>query len=224
MSTIGIEGTVVDTLLEQPQHQPGEALHAHVKINTGRRSARIDAIKFAVWSQAGKQEPVQIAHCVLAERLTVAANSEQRVPVQLRLPHYTPISVGGVRTWLQTDLDIPMAPDPQDTDDIDIVANNEQQQVFAALADIGFTLISATIEPLPQQSRYQVPFLQQFRFRADSGCPFAGELELSWEPGHSELSLQLSLWPSHGEPRHLQLQIRPPVKARLESQLQQLLN
>ncbi|WP_298441224.1 sporulation protein [uncultured Ferrimonas sp.] len=224
MSTIGINGTRVDTLLEQQQHQPGEPLHAKVQINGGNRAAKVDAVKFSVWTQAQSQPPVQIAHCVIAEQLRIDANSEQRLPVQLSLPDFTPLSLGGVSTWLQTELDIPLAPDPQDTDAIEIVATEEQQQVFALMQELGYQLDHTELEPLPQQSRYQVPFLQQFHFHPQAGSHYHSRLQIAWEPNNSEFELLITEETSAGSTLNHRLEVREPVQARLHSQLKQLLD
>ncbi|QIZ77159.1 sporulation protein [Ferrimonas lipolytica] len=223
MSTIGFNGIRVDTLLEQEQHHPGETLHAQVKIDGGRNDSRIDAIKFSVWTQATNQTPVQIAHCTLAEQLTIAANSELFIPVKLALPSFTPLSVGGVKTWLQTELDVPMAPDPQDTDAIEIVAIEQQQQVFAAMSELCFTLTHTELEPLPQQSRYQVPFLQQFYFESGKDCNYAGILQLAWEPDRNGVELLVTQQMPLGQNLNHRLDIREPVQPRLVAQLNQLL-
>lgn len=223
IATFGFEGAKVDTLLAEQRFSPGAELNAKVQINTANRAIRIDGIRFSVWSQAEESKPVQIAHCVVGEKLQVESNQELFIPVTLALPDYTPLSLAGIKTWLHTELDIPLAPDPQDTDPIEILADTQHQPLFDALDELGYQLKRSDLEALPQQSRYKAPFVQQFHFAPTDNAVSSSELQLFWHTHGGETELLITEIRRLGQQRSHSLELHNLTKASLVAELKQRL-
>jgi len=98
--------------------------------------------------------------------------------------------------WVETELDIYLAVDPEDKDYLEVKPTPRLQAVFDAMDDLGFSLRTAECEADPY-GRYASGqrFIQEFEFRANSG-PFHGsldEVELVALPDRESLTVFLEV-------------------------------
>lgn len=135
---------------------------------------------------------MDIKKYTLADGLTIEPEQEETRSVSLDIPYTTPVTLGNVDVWVETELDIKMAVDPEDKDYLNVRPTPRLQAVFDALDELGFSLHSAECEADPHSYfTSQRRFIQEFEFRPTSG-EFRGTLdELEVIPRPSAESLEL---------------------------------
>ncbi|MFB6176485.1 MAG: sporulation protein [Halobaculum sp.] len=187
LASIGIGNASVDTVLPNESVSPGETV--------GNATQEIGTIRFEIETRYRTEDgyrEVDLDRFTLAENLTITPDTEETRSVTFDIPYDTPVTLGGVEVWIETELDIDMAVDPEDVDYLDVRPTERLQTVFDAMDELGFSLRTAECEADPY-GRYTAgrPFVQEFEFRP-SGGPFRGdldELELVPVPGPDELEL-----------------------------------
>ncbi|MFB6161118.1 MAG: sporulation protein [Haloferacaceae archaeon] len=195
LASIGIGNASVDTVLPSETVRPGDSVDADVHITGGNVEQEVGRIRFEVETRYRTDEgyrEADVDRYAIADDLTIEPDREETRSVTLDIPHTTPVTVGGVDVWIETELDIDLAVDPEDTDYLDVRPTPRLQAVFDAMDDLGFSLRNSECEADPR-GRYATgrPFVQEFEFRANAG-PFRGDLdevELVARPGPEELAL-----------------------------------
>ena len=199
LASIGIGNATVDTVLPSETVRPGETVDADVHITGGNAEQDVGTIRFELETRyrtdEGYQE-VDIDRFTLADGLTIDPDQEETRQVSIDIPYATPVTVGGIDVWVETELDIDLAVDPEDKDYLGVQPTPRLQTVFDAMDDLGFSLRTAECEADPY-GRYTTgrAFIQEFEFRAQSG-PFRDaldEIELIAQPGPDELGLFLEV-------------------------------
>ena len=215
LSSVGIGSAKVDTVLQDENYVPGEVMSAVVKVSGGSTEQEIDGLYFAinatyettreveVEGEDGEAETheetvsqtVTLAEAEIAEGFTVGPGEEKEIPVSLALPYHTPLSAGAVSVWVQTGLDIKMAVDPGDRDEIEVVPGEAMGALFEALVALGFAFSEAECEEAPRGFPGNPPIVQEFEFKPVSGT-FRGrldEVELLCrpEPGGVEVFMEV---------------------------------
>jgi sporulation-control protein len=199
LARIGVGNATVDTVLPSETVRPGETVDAEVRITGGNVAQEIGTIRFELETRYRTDDgyrEIDIDRFTLAEGLTIEPGQEETRPVSITIPYATPVTVGGVAVWVETELDIEMAVDPEDKDYLDVRPTPRLQAVFDAMDDLGFSLRSAECEADPY-GRYGSGhrFIQEFEFEATGGR-FRGavdEIELVARPGPDELTLFLEV-------------------------------
>lgn len=195
LASIGIGNATVDTVLPSETVRPGETVDAQVRIVGGNATQEVGSIRFELETRAKTDDSyreVDIDRFTLAEGLTIEPGQEEIRPVSIDIPYATPVTMGNVDVWVETELDIDLAVDPEDTDYLDVRPTERLGTVFDAMDELGFSLRTAECEVDPY-GRYTSSgrFVQEFEFRPGSGR-FRGELdevELVARPGPDELEL-----------------------------------
>ncbi|GAB3674191.1 sporulation protein [Halopiger thermotolerans] len=195
LASIGIGNATVDTVLPTETVRPGETIDADVHITGGNAEQEVGAIRFELETRYltddGYRE-ADIDRFTLTEGLTIEPDREETRSVSIDVPYETPVTVGGVDVWIETELDIDLAVDPEDQDYLEVRPTPRLQTVFDAMDDLGFSLRTAECEADPY-GRYAGGrrFIQEFEFDATGGR-FRGQLdevELVAQPGPDELEL-----------------------------------
>lgn len=195
LASIGIGNASVDTVLPSETVRPGETIDADVHIAGGNAEQEVGTIRFEIETRYRTDEgyvEVDVDRFTLAEGLTIEPGQEETRPVTIDVPYETPVTMGGVEVWIETELDIDLAVDPEDRDYLDVQPTSRLQAVFDAMEELGFSLRTAECEADPY-GRYSsgARFVQEFEFRPSSGR-FRGaldEVELVARPGPDELDL-----------------------------------
>jgi sporulation-control protein len=195
LSSIGIGSAKVDTVLEDDEFDPGDEVDAVIKITGGSIEQEIDGLYLTINStyesvirvpsdddeDEGEMEErevnrtAQLVKIQVAEAFTIGPGEEREIPISFDLPYYTPLTLGKTKVWVATGLDIKRAIDPGDRDYIHVVPGPLVQALFDALDDLGFELMEADCEEVERRSSDELPFLQEFEYKAFSG-PFRGRL------------------------------------------------
>ncbi|MFB6123452.1 MAG: sporulation protein [Haloferacaceae archaeon] len=195
LASLGIGNATVDTVLPTETVRPGETVDADVHVVGGNAEQEVGTIRFELETRYRTEEGYQEADVdrfTLAEGLTIEPGQEETRSVSIDVPYATPVTVGGVDVWVETELDIDMALDPEDKDYLDVRPTPRLQTVFDAMDDLGFSLHDAECEADPY-GRYTAGqrFVQEFEFRANAGRfrDDLDEVELVARPGPDELTL-----------------------------------
>lgn len=194
LASIGIGNASVDTVLPSETVQPGETVDAEVQITGGNVEQEIGTIRFEIETQYHTDDgyrEADIDRFTLAEGLTIAPDEDETRQVSIDIPYETPVTMGDATVWIETELDIDLAVDPEDKDYLDVRPTDRLQAAFDAMEALGFSLSTADCEADPHGRYTSGRFVQEFEFRVDSG-PFRGDLdevELVARPGPDALDL-----------------------------------
>lgn len=180
LASIGIGNATVDTVLPSGSVTPGETVDAEVHVAGGSTEQEVGAIRFEIETQYRTEDgyrEADVHRFGLTDDLTVEPDDERTFPVEIEVPYGTPVTVGNVDVWVETELDIDWAVDPEDKDYLDVEPTPRLRAAFDALEDLGFSFYSAECEADPY-GRYGAgqSFVQEFEFRPQAG-PFRGDLD-----------------------------------------------
>lgn len=194
LTTIGIGNATVDTVLPSATVTPGDTIEAELRIEGGdaeQAVRRID-LAFATYyhTDEGRHEGT-VDTVRLSDGFTIEPGASRRVPTTLQVPWGTPLTLGGVDVWLETELDV-AGVDPTDRDHLDVAPTDRMRAVFDAAEALGLSLRTARNESLRGLTR---TFAQEFGFRPTAG-PFADavdELALVLEPSADHLTVYVEV-------------------------------
>ncbi|MFC4356900.1 sporulation protein [Halobium salinum] len=194
LASIGIGNATVDTVLPTDSVVPGETVDAEVHVVGGNADQTVDAVRFEVETRVRTEDgydDVDVGRLTLTDGFTVEAGAEKTIPATVEIPFHTPVTLGNVDVWVETELDIARAVDPEDRDSLDVRPTPRMRALFDAMERLGFRLHTADCEADPY-GRYVSGrrFVQEFEYRPDGGA-FAGrldEVELVLDPGPDALT------------------------------------
>lgn len=199
LASVGIGNASVDTVLPSETVVPGETVTADVQIRGGDVRQEVGTVRIEIetryLTEDGYRE-ADLDRFVVAEDLTVEPDEETVRETTFQVPYHTPVTMGDAEVWVETELDIDLAVDPEDTDYLEVRPTPRLQAVFDAMDELGFSLRTADCEADPY-GRYTdgLGFFQEFEFRADGGR-FRGdvdEVELVARPGPDALDLYVEV-------------------------------
>lgn len=174
LAGFGIGAAQVTTHIQNSTLAPGETLYGTVEIRGGSVAQGITELTLAI-ETAYKREindaAVWQTYTLVQQRLSdtfvVQPGQTLTFPFALPLPSTTPLSIGFQQVNVRTNLAVPNAVDPSDTDPIFVQPHPLMQQVFSALETLGCRLYGAECKG----SRYAhggLPFVQEFEFHPGS--------------------------------------------------------
>ncbi|MEZ3143658.1 sporulation protein [Halobaculum sp. MBLA0143] len=195
IASVGIGNASVDTVLPSETVVPGETVTADVQIAGGDVQQEVGSVRIEIETRYLTEEgyrEVDLDRFVVAEDLVIEPDEETVRETTFQVPYHTPVTMGDAEAWVETELDIDLAVDPDDTDYLDVRPTRRLQAVFDAMEELGFSLRTADCEADPY-GRYTegASFFQEFEFRATGG-QFRGavdEVELVASPGPDALDL-----------------------------------
>ncbi len=180
LATIGIGNAKVDTKLEKANYQAGDIMHGVVEVKGGNVAQEIDSIYVSVMTTYVKEvddrkvlDEAAVVKEKLNEPFTIGPGETREFPLQLQLPHETPVTQGKTRVWVATGLDIKQAVDPADKDFIEVRPTEVAGAVLDAVRALGFRLREVECKAA-RITKY--PFVQEFEFVPVSGN-YKGKLD-----------------------------------------------
>ncbi|MFB6206209.1 MAG: sporulation protein [Haloglomus sp.] len=195
LATVGIGNATVDTVLSSETVRPGETVDAEIRIEGGNAEQEVRHIdlEFETYyhTEDGRREGT-VDTVRLSDGFTIEPDESRSIPADLQVPWTTPLTLGGVDVWLETELDV-AGVDPEDRDYLDVQPTDRMQAVFDAAESLGLSLRTAKNEEVPGFGRGR--FVQEFEFRA-SGGQFAGdldEIELVFDPGPDRFTVAVEV-------------------------------
>ncbi|MBD1577296.1 MULTISPECIES: sporulation protein [Vibrio] len=187
LATFGIGSAKVDTVLKQDAAFPGQKLMLDVYVYGGATEQAIDNIDLKLCCRYRKpmktKEGQEVSHStvpathVLASwslpySFSIEPHQERVFPVELDIPWNTPVTLGDAKVWLETGLDIAMASDPTDKDEVTIRPDPLEDSIFTALENAGLRIRQVECEFV---KGFELPFVQEFEF-----VPVHGEFHGRW--------------------------------------------
>lgn len=199
LASVGIGNASVDTVLPSTTVTPGQTIDAEIHVSGGSVEQEVSAIDLELETRYATEDGYReatIDKLRLAEGLTIQPDEDEVVETTIDIPYTTPVTLGNVDVWVETELEIDMAVDPEDKDYLDVQPTARMQAVFDAAEELGFSFRSAECEADPY-GRYTSgrPFVQEFEFRPQSG-QFVGdldEIELVFVPSAEQLTVYLEV-------------------------------
>ena len=175
LSTIGIGGVTLYTVVKEEKVQVGEKVTGEIHITGGKVDQRLDNIHVELDVEYYRDEEYSEIHymthnlsCLdIVETLNIQANHEVVIPFEIKVPFHCPISFGDKKVWLMTRLDVYHSVHPRELKPLNIEDNN-LSLLLKDLSEMGYGHIEesgredslATIEATP------FPFVQHFQMCA----------------------------------------------------------
>ncbi|MEA5388808.1 sporulation protein [Haloarculaceae archaeon H-GB11] len=191
LASIGIGNASVDTVLDEETVRPGQEVKAEVHVDGGNAEQDVDRIELEVETRYLTEDEgyrdATVDRLHLTDGFTIEPDSQQTFETTLSIPYATPLTMGDARVWVDTDLEIPIAVDPEEEDPLDVKPTARMQAVFDAADDLGLSFRTADVEADPYGRYVGRRFVQEFEFRP-SGGEYRGdldELEFVFDPSPS---------------------------------------
>ncbi|RWZ60752.1 sporulation protein [Halobacillus fulvus] len=167
LASVGVGGAKVDTQLEKDRFIPGEEVHGRVVIQGGDVEQTIDSIHIFLMTEAIREandkkvkEKVSLTKYPIAQNMVIKEKETKEIPFSLQLPYHVPASLGRLPIWFETGLDIPMALDPEDRDNIHVEPHPYIDRVIRTLEEsLGFQLRKVEMEYSKRHG-----YVQEFEF------------------------------------------------------------
>lgn len=180
LASIGIGNAKVDTKLERTRYTAGDVMRGIVEVKGGNVAQEVDSIYVSVMTtyvrESDDRKVVDEAVVIkekLNEPFTINPGEVREFPLEMTLPHETPITQGKTRVWVATGLDIKQAVDPNDKDYIEVQPTVIAEEVLDGVRSLGFRLREVECEHARLTS---YPFVQEFEFVPVTGA-YAGKLD-----------------------------------------------
>ncbi|WP_038180377.1 sporulation protein [Vibrio rhizosphaerae] len=205
LASFGIGSAKVDAVLQQEVLQPGQQANVTIHVYGGATAQEIDNIEAQLCCRYIDEEPIgedrrgesrtHRVHrrCVLDQwrlpyAFTIHPGETRDFLVTFNIPWNTPITIGDAKVWLETGLDIALASDPTDKDEVTVRPEPLLDAVFSAFESQGFRIRQVECEAV---SGFELPFVQEFEFVPTTG-PYHGRWrEVEVVAYRSEAALEL---------------------------------
>lgn len=173
LAAAGIGGARVDTRLHPRQLYPGQPFEAIIHVQGGEVAQFIDGIDLGLMARAKMSTDqgeclgnICLARWRIDANFEIQPGKERELPFRALLHPETPFTQlptrnNQSRVWLTTGVDIDLAANPTDSDNLDILPTPVLQHILAAMESLGFCLSKADVE---------VGYLRTSTFTSRSGC------------------------------------------------------
>jgi sporulation-control protein len=196
LASVGIGNATVDTVLPATV-TPGETVEAEVQVDGGEAEQTVDRIELELETRFRTEDGYRegtVGKLVLSDPFTIEPDASAVRTATLEVPHHTPVTLGDVQVWVETDLEV-FGVDPEDRDYLDVEPTARMRALFDAAERLGLSLRTADCEADPYGRYGSDPFVQEFEFRPTGG-PYAGqldELEFVTVPGPDALTVAVEV-------------------------------
>ena len=195
LSSFGIQGVQVDTILTTPHLEVGQNLSGSIHFKGASSNKKINGIYLELMTmvevESGDHENRQaqcIARWPISGAFELLAQQVHQCPFHLQLPFETPVTqlscqYNHTRVWLHTHLDIDWAVDAHDDDAVAIYPNAAMQALITAMQHCGLQLYSTDVERGQLRGGYFNSTLgcyQELEFRPTTWLSQLNEVEVSF--------------------------------------------
>ncbi|MFJ7951646.1 sporulation protein [Lysinibacillus sp. NPDC096418] len=171
LASIGVGAATVDTKLERSTYAAGELMRGEILVRGGNVAQQIDTIYLTVYTTYVREandkkytDKAAVNKEKVTEPFSIEAGENKVIPFSMTLPFDTPITAGKTKVWVQTELDIKNAVDPEDKDYIDVKPSKLAANVLDAVNGLGFRLREAECKQASVRFLKNYPFMQEFEF------------------------------------------------------------
>ncbi len=195
ISSLGLQGVKVDTILNTPILQAGQQLTGEILFQGASSNKNINGIYLNLMTSAEVEsgdneftEALCIARWHVSGAFELQANQVHRFPFQVQLPFETPItevvcSRNATRVWLHTHLDVDWGLDATDRDYLHIGPNPAMQAFLQAMQHCGYQLYSVDVEKGQLRGGHfnsTIGCYQELEFRPTQFLSGINEVEVSF--------------------------------------------
>jgi sporulation-control protein len=147
LSSIGIGSAHVNLVLSKAKYAAGETIIGELIVAGGMLDQKVNEvyIKLLLTSRFRRDDRIQQVtkefdhETVTAGFDAAAGNERQPIPVKYTLPENIPVSTSSTKYYLITGLDVSLAIDPKDSDQIEVLPGRRQAIVMQAIEkELGF--------------------------------------------------------------------------------------
>ncbi len=158
ISSLGLQGVKVDTILHTPVLQAGQTLQGEIHFQGASSNKNINGIYLNLMTTAEVEaedhessQALCLARWHVSGAFELQAHQVQRFPFQLQLPYETPITevacrYNATRLWLHTHLDVDWGLDANDRDYIKVTPTPAMNAFLQAMQHCGYQLHSVDVE------------------------------------------------------------------------------
>lgn len=172
MERSGVGGIQIDTRLDAPSGVcVGDELRGCVILKGDHSERHVTSIQFQLVADflCGNEKHIVeekdvIYRYRLDTSLSVMPGEEKRIPFRFQIPYSTPITIGSSKIWLETEVDVQMAPDRNDRDYVTIKPHPIVGVFFEAVSRLGLRLDEVALLRVPHL-RPEFPFVQEFEYK-----------------------------------------------------------
>jgi sporulation-control protein len=178
MQAMGVGGPQVETVVHNPNTNPGGTITGEVTILGGQHDTDIKgiylALKTRVEVESGDHEyhrDLEYAKLPIGGAFTLHENARHGIPFRFTIPWEAPIThfygqpLYGTTVGLATELEVARAVDATDLDPIAVHPLPAQERILTAFANLGFRFRTADCEQGRIWGVHQeLPFYQEIEF------------------------------------------------------------
>jgi sporulation-control protein len=194
MRAFGAGGPMIRTELSVPNAQPGGKLHGEIEVTGGDHAVNVGYIALALMTPVRQSAAAQEFHrCQVHDGFRLAPGERLRFPVTCEVPWEAPLTMPGVNISLRTELEVAMAVDRSDTDEVTISPFPAQQRILDAVHALGFQfgrshVERGTLPGVPQT----LPFYQEIEFfPGQTHSHYLNQLEVTFVANQDRLYVVL---------------------------------
>lgn len=182
ISKIEIGSATVETQLFNELFIPGELIRGEVRIQGGPLEQYIDSIYLNIKStyedqtdtkrgedKIYKREAAVIMDFQISEPFTMNPDQIINFDLEFPLPSYTPVTIGGATTWIETGFNMKMAVEQKDKAYIHVQPHPLMDAVLGSAMDIGLEVYRVVCQSAPSLMNMKVPFIQKFALQPVEG-------------------------------------------------------
>lgn len=158
LSSFGVQGIHIDTILKTSSLQPGQLLTGEIHFKGATTNKSINGLSLQLMTKVEVEsedheytQNLCIAHWNISAAFELIAHQAHIIPFQIQLPYETPITAlkcarNRSQVWLHTHLDVDWGIDAQDQDGLQIKPTFIMQNFLNAMQHCGFILAHADVE------------------------------------------------------------------------------
>lgn len=175
MASLSLGAATVDAIINPPDLTPGQTLTFTINVRGGKVEQQVDRIDLQLRCQFDTDptdddaefKTYTLNEWSLPDAFVLAAGEERVFSSELTLPFNTPITLGEEQVWLETELDIAFAIDPDDKDLLMVRPDPYLAAILDLLDQQGLQLRQVDCEAI---SGFTLPFVQVLHFVPVSGA------------------------------------------------------
>lgn len=141
MASLGIGSSKIDLVLGKQEYRIGEAVNGYLSIRPGKVDQQVNVIRVHFNFETrheDKTHKYSVGSVNLPGFTIQGGGQPMQIPFQYQIPWHIPITRPGIRYYFSSELDIDMAVDPTDKDNVVIHPDLAMETVMRALGALGF--------------------------------------------------------------------------------------
>lgn len=200
MASLGVGGVKLNAIVENTNVRAGSQISGYVDVQGGNVEQHIENLNICVMTKYEEEvddnkryQNATIQTISLNLNRTVLPKEHFQVPFSFSLTLQAPISSNKTLVWLNSSLDIEMALDPTDIDNLKVIPHPYVETTLEAIESLGFRLKEVKNEKMNIDNG--MPFGQVFEFSPINGVfrSKLDEIEVIFVPSEYGIRLVMEI-------------------------------